>query len=345
MPRNPEVRKVQFTGKSTYVVSLPKGWVERIGIQKGDSVTIVEEDDGSIDIFPTDRREIAYKAKLELSTQEELDIERWILSAYLAGADHIILKTQGEINKEMKKAVNSALGRVSGLEIIEEDTHKLVCQSLIETTRMKIETSFRRAFLVVPVMLEDAMKVLLGEHEKSEDVRKSEDTLDRFCFLMMRQLHVAQRHPKLLREIGMKRTEILDYFPLVRILERIGDRCLLITELCEIYNRGALKIPELVLENITNAGKRISELLRNGRDAFFKLDLISGNYIVEQARSMRKGLFEIDNQLREYKVEVALLLSAVIDNIIRMTAYVADLGEIIIDRAVSNTLVLIEEEK
>ncbi|MFX1512422.1 MAG: PhoU domain-containing protein [Promethearchaeota archaeon] len=345
MPKKPVVRKVQFTGKSTFVVSLPKGWTERIGIQKGDSVSLAEEDDGSINIFPIGRRNIEYKANLKLSEQEQIDIERWVLSAYLAGADHIILKSKTQMDRETRKAVNNAVGRLTGLEIVEENTKKIICQSLIETTRMKIETSLRRAFLVVPQMLEDAIKVLRGEDDKIEDVKKCEETLDRFCFLMTRQLHVAQRHPKLLREMGMKRTEILDYFPLVRSLERIGDRCLLITELCDIYNRKALNIPEEVLESISHSGKRISNLLRTGREAFFKLDLISGNHVVEQARSMRNGLFEIDIKLREFEVEVALLLSAVIDSIIRMTAYVSDLGEIIIDRAVSKTLGLVEEEK
>ena len=52
MSKQPEVRKVQFTGKSTFVISLPKDWTERVGLQKGDSITLVEEEDASLNIFP-----------------------------------------------------------------------------------------------------------------------------------------------------------------------------------------------------------------------------------------------------------------------------------------------------
>ena len=35
MPSNEETRKIQFTGKSTYIVSLPKKWVNDLGLKTG----------------------------------------------------------------------------------------------------------------------------------------------------------------------------------------------------------------------------------------------------------------------------------------------------------------------
>ena len=40
-----EVRKLQLTGGSTYIVSLPKGWVEKMGLKKGSKVNISQMDD------------------------------------------------------------------------------------------------------------------------------------------------------------------------------------------------------------------------------------------------------------------------------------------------------------
>ena len=45
---NPETRKVQVTGGSTYIISLPKSWAESSKIQKGDSLTLWPRDDGHL---------------------------------------------------------------------------------------------------------------------------------------------------------------------------------------------------------------------------------------------------------------------------------------------------------
>ncbi|MCY4251973.1 MAG: AbrB/MazE/SpoVT family DNA-binding domain-containing protein, partial [Thaumarchaeota archaeon] len=38
-----ETRKVQFTGNSSYIVSLPKPWAEEMGIRSGDQVVITRQ--------------------------------------------------------------------------------------------------------------------------------------------------------------------------------------------------------------------------------------------------------------------------------------------------------------
>ncbi len=36
-----DIRKVQLTGGSTYMVSLPKDWIELMGLRKGSNVEII----------------------------------------------------------------------------------------------------------------------------------------------------------------------------------------------------------------------------------------------------------------------------------------------------------------
>jgi phosphate uptake regulator len=38
-----EVEKVQLTGRSTFIVSLPKKWVVSMGLRAGDQLVIVQE--------------------------------------------------------------------------------------------------------------------------------------------------------------------------------------------------------------------------------------------------------------------------------------------------------------
>jgi phosphate uptake regulator len=48
-----EQRKLQMTGGSTYILSLPKEWVTRNQLQKGSLLVLAEEDNGSLSLFPS----------------------------------------------------------------------------------------------------------------------------------------------------------------------------------------------------------------------------------------------------------------------------------------------------
>ncbi len=47
-----ETRKIQFTGKSSYIVSLPKQWITELGLKKGDQIRIKRQGSSSLQIYP-----------------------------------------------------------------------------------------------------------------------------------------------------------------------------------------------------------------------------------------------------------------------------------------------------
>jgi hypothetical protein len=52
MGKNEETRKIQFTGKSSYIVSLPKEWVIDMGLKQGDQVAVVRQGVSNLQIVP-----------------------------------------------------------------------------------------------------------------------------------------------------------------------------------------------------------------------------------------------------------------------------------------------------
>ncbi len=47
-----ELRKLQVTGGSTFIVSLPKAWVKQMGLQRGSVVKISQTDDMTLRLSP-----------------------------------------------------------------------------------------------------------------------------------------------------------------------------------------------------------------------------------------------------------------------------------------------------
>jgi len=56
MSSGEETRKIQFTGKSTYIISLPKQWITDLGLKQGDQVLVGRKGISSLHVTPYNTR-------------------------------------------------------------------------------------------------------------------------------------------------------------------------------------------------------------------------------------------------------------------------------------------------
>jgi phosphate uptake regulator len=64
--RKEETRKVQFTGKSTFIISLPKKWVDKVKLEQGERVQVVEQNDLSLLILPKEIKKEVKPNKIDI---------------------------------------------------------------------------------------------------------------------------------------------------------------------------------------------------------------------------------------------------------------------------------------
>ena len=97
-----ESRKVQITGGSTYIVSLPKSWVKEMRIQAGDPVWITPRQDGVLLLSPKVKGEKVNKKKvLEIGDETGEHLIRKLIGMYIAGYNTIEIKSRKNIEPEM----------------------------------------------------------------------------------------------------------------------------------------------------------------------------------------------------------------------------------------------------
>ena len=108
---NNEVRKIQFTGRSTYILSLPKRWMSEMHLKAGDPVSIVREANNSLSILPEIKRATSSNSENEVTSlvmqdEEGSSLKRKVVSMYLAGYNIMHLKSKaGRINPAQREAV------------------------------------------------------------------------------------------------------------------------------------------------------------------------------------------------------------------------------------------------
>ncbi|MBI3254502.1 MAG: AbrB/MazE/SpoVT family DNA-binding domain-containing protein, partial [Nitrosarchaeum sp.] len=95
MEEREETRKIQFTGKSSYIVSLPKQWVMDLGLKQGDQIRMIRKDSSTLEIYPPKfetRSQKKEEATIEIDNEETSSIVRKLISLYFLGYKTINIK-------------------------------------------------------------------------------------------------------------------------------------------------------------------------------------------------------------------------------------------------------------
>src|ERR1700739_1462109 len=83
-----EIRKIQITGGTSYVVSLPKSWVNDAGLKAKDAVLVMPQADMSLLVIPKNELRKGSKSEVLMEMQDNADRDtalRTFISYYLAG--------------------------------------------------------------------------------------------------------------------------------------------------------------------------------------------------------------------------------------------------------------------
>lgn len=344
-----EVRKIQFTGKSTYVLSLPKKWVSELNLKPGDPVTILRESDNTLsiisDITRTSKESVDEATVLVLKEDSGNSIKRKIVSMYLAGYNIINLKSKlGRINTLQREAAREIVRRsLVGTEIIADSADVITIQVLITLPELSVNTAVRRMFLLSASMHRDAMHSLTElNYELANAVIRSDDEVDRFSLYILRNLVIATKNDRILSEIGLKNTsDCLSYRLAVKSIERIADHASKISEKCLSIKS---KIPSEILENVRNMSNQSLQDLSDSVEAFLRRDYLMADKIVDRVENVRlleDRIIDLldklsDKEFTPYKVYIKLLL----EDLRRTAEHASDIAEEALNQTIGEVITI-----
>ncbi|EEB74579.1 phosphate uptake regulator PhoU [Thermococcus sp. AM4] len=240
-----EFRKIQFTGRSSYIVSLPKKWVVENNLRQGDTVPMVINPDGSITIFPREPKDVGEKKRLEISKDYSPDMAvRLVISAYIQGYDTFEIVFPEEM-PFYKVKIRKILQGLPGVEIILDEPTRIIAKSLLDEREVNLSEILMRIRSIVISMLGDLelLAVKPGEREILRDLHDLENELDRFYFLTIRTVNRLLSQRTVVEESGIIRRhfDLIGILFIVRNIERIGDHIIRISEAPEPLDFATLK--------------------------------------------------------------------------------------------------------
>ena len=218
-------RKAIEMGKGTILVSLPKEWIRKNGIKKGAEFSVEELSPRKLLIRPLGGGDEEQKQiELEYPGEEISQVTNDITGAYLLGYDTIRVVGGRPIPREDRARIKDTLGRLVGLEIMDEDSRRMTMQFLLEPTAIVPEKIVRRMSGLLDGMLKDVAEALSkGDSKLLVLVAERDDEVDRLYFLLVRATRAAIVRADVAERYGLSPVDLLDYRVLASFLESIGD--------------------------------------------------------------------------------------------------------------------------
>jgi phosphate uptake regulator len=333
----PEFRKVQVTGGNSFVVSLPKSWVNDVGLRPKDAVAVITQPDSSLLIVP--RRDIRATTKSEAVIDVTPGLAKDVLlrhfiSFYLAGYDTIRINL-GRSDVSLRTFIREGIRRkLVGVEIIEEASTGILTQCLSGYVDLPLKKALERMSIIAAGMLTDAVTVpQSGGKGLGDEVVQRDDEVDRFYHFLLRQLNIAVRDRSVIQEIGLTSArDCLGYRLVAKSVERVADHAASIAAQAE--GMGALsEASAKKIQEMTNLSRKIFESSIN---ALLRLD----SKMAEEAIFKKDEVVQMEEKLSgeilhpKMSGSQVATIKLILESIRRVAEYGADVSEIAIDLTV-----------
>ncbi|HEY8110551.1 MAG TPA: PhoU domain-containing protein [Candidatus Nitrosotenuis sp.] len=344
MQEREETRRLQFTGKSSYIVSLPKQWVTELGLKQGDQITITRQGKSGLKILPAKDQTKTIQTEeaiLEIARDDENSaIIRKLVSLYFLGYKTIQIKPKADrLQPGQRNAIKSAVkGMLMGAEIISDSVDGITIQVLVNLLELSVDGAFKRMLHLAKSMLKDALlAVKEGNIELAKEVIDSDDEVDRFGFYIIRQLKIAIQNEYMLKDMGFTNArQCLGYRLIVKNIERTGDHAVLITKDLLEFKR---PIKNNIMEKIEDLNDFAVSVLDQACLALFKEDFNLAELAIKRASDASKYEKKMLESIKSIKdEEEAYRIRRMSENIIRIAEYASDIAEIVLNMNIEKLL-------
>ena len=321
-----ELRKLQRTPDGTYLVTIPKAWAKRVGLEAGSVVSYEERQDGRLLLSPKIDEE---RAPLEVVLDASPFVRREIIERYLLGYDIIRVQSKDNFSPEIRDEVRRTTKRLVGIEVLEEDSRMIVLQCLIEPSLLNPERILRRLeMLSMPMQLDAVQSFVSSNGELSKGVVERDEEVDRWYFLLVRLVRAAIADTYLLEKIKVSSVDCLDYRLLASYIETFADYSVTIAENTQM-NVQLTKEEQMLLDKI---GLAVNAMYKDAVGSVLSRDLKLASSVAPQFKETKKQLAAAEAKVAGSSRPLVNHLVAVIIALNRMCEISVDISDLTITR-------------
>jgi len=332
-----EVRRIQVTGRGSYIVSLPKRWVKDKNLDRGEQIVFSAEDDGSLRITPRTAIKKAKPPETTIVVSPNPDPEsltRKVIALYLTGFNFIRLKTtEARFGSTQSDYIRDFVRKkLVGTEVVTESPSEIALQVLISYPELSVENALRRMVMITLSMLRDATSALVQkDNALAEDVLKMDDEVDRFGFYIVRQLKTAAQDRSIIPQVGLgSGRDIIGYRLVAKSVERAADHAAKIAENALLMKQ---PVSQRLLKRISKVSELAAKIFEDAMLSLYKRSYAAAEDVLKWMNQIEASEREIITEINRQKIEPVQMtaLRLILESLRRVGEYGSDIAEVVLN--------------
>lgn len=323
-----EIRRVQITGGSSYIVTLPKEWINSVNVKKNDPLGMISQSDGTLLITSKmiEKKPESTKIFEVKNETNQRYLLRQLIGAYISGYNSIKINSRDRIPISVRASVRDFTQITIGQEVIEETDTSIIIKDLLKPAEMPFDSTIKRMHLIVKSMHEEAMDALqTGNKQIAEEILSRDNDVDRLHWLVARQHNIILKNvsfaEKMKITVGMTST----YLHISRIIERMGDHVVKIAQ--NVISLAESKLDKKIADKIQSASNLALDIFNKSIGAFFRKDIQTANKNIESVKKLELLCEEINKQASKQDGTIAISIGYIVGSIRRIGEYAEDISE------------------
>jgi len=221
-----DFRRIIAFGKSSHVVSLPRDWMEKNNLSKGDVVFITEELDKLV-LTPkeNDKEKELKKTIINLENKSLDRIKREIYSGYLNYSDYLIIR--GKDLSKYYDEIFKTISNMMALEIIEQTNDEIVAQDFLRISDVNLKEKLRKCDITIRSMLTDLNE---PDFEDYESIVVRQELVYRIYFVVLKIIKAVFTNPGMVKKTNFNYLELLGVYTKIFAFHNISRNLKLIAK-------------------------------------------------------------------------------------------------------------------
>jgi phosphate uptake regulator len=333
-----EYRKIMALGKSSRVVSLPIEWLKSYNLDKGDTLQLSQQRNGSIIIHPMAHAdEEIKKITIDIKASESEDsVVRRLIGAYLNGYTLITLHSDKIFTGEQQAAIREASRRLY-MMVIKSEAASIELETLIDESKASVTSCIERMHMITYSLFKDTVQAM---KEWNKDLVMSalslEDDIDQLAYLVLRIIRSASVNYRLANELDLNPLDFLDFQTLVHSIEWVADHVTSMAVCLNTMITNNESLPEDAREVLFEASEIALSSYGKAVECYLYMDVEPTNSVIDQQKEIEKLYTKITPLpgYREITDTTALTHTVNLrEYILKISNLAADIAELTIDRA------------
>jgi phosphate uptake regulator len=247
----------------------------------------------------------------------------------LLGYDIIRVQSKDSFSPDIREEVRRTTKRLVGLEVLEEDSKRIVLQCLVEPSLLNPERILRRLeMLSMPMQLDSVQAFVSSNRELAKGVVERDEEVDRWYFLLVRLVRAAISDTYLLEKIKVSSVDCLDFRLLASYIETFADYSVTIAE----NTQDGVTIPKEEQALLEKIGTSVNAMYRDAVGSVLSRDLKLASSVGPRFKDTKKQLSEAEARLAGSARPLVNHLVAVTIALNRMCEISVDISDLTITR-------------